>query len=167
MLKNKRKRERIPSLNLDQVLHSVKDDNAVDFSTLQTALASTDLRELVKHNEISEDLVLLWIVSKIGFLNTVQLKKCIAQVRKAMLTHRTKCILEEFNTLTNNSIDDAELYINLLLSHCPIAICKNDDLEPIMQRYIYIYMLLNIFLMNLYLGICFLQPHYVLIVPEI
>ena len=67
---SKRKRERIPSLSLDKVLHSVNDDNTVDSSTLiklQTALANTDLREVLKDDGISEDLVLLWTVSKIGF----------------------------------------------------------------------------------------------------
>ena len=137
MSNSKRKRERIPSLSLDKVLDSAKDNSAVDSSTLikfHTALASTDLREVVKNDGIPEDLVLLWAVSKIGFLNTVLLRKCITRVPKAMLTHRRKYILEEFNRLTNNSLDNAEMYIDLMLSYCPNAICQKNDLEPTMQR---------------------------------
>ena len=115
---SKRKRERIPSLSLDKMLHSVNDDNTVDSSTrikLQTALANTDLREVLKNDGIPEDLVLLWTVSKIGFFYTVLLKKCITRVPKAMLTHRRKYILEEFNKLTNNSLNNAGMYIDLML----------------------------------------------------
>lgn len=101
---------------------------------LHTALVSTDLREVVKNDGIPEDVVLLWAVSKIGFLNTVLLKKCITQVPKAMLTHRRKYILEEFNRLTNNTLDNAETYIELMLSYCPNVICQKDNLEPTMQR---------------------------------
>ena len=43
------------------------------------------------------------------------LKKCITRVPKAMLTHRRKYILEEFNKLTNNSLNNAGMYIDLML----------------------------------------------------
>lgn len=138
MSSSKRKRERIPSLSLENVLCSVSDGNAVNLSTLlklQTTLASTDLGDVVKSDGIPEDLVILWTVSKIGFLNTVLLKKCISQVPKAMLTHRRSCILEEFNRLTNNSLDNAEKYIDFMLSYCPNTISQSNDLNPTMQRY--------------------------------
>ena len=73
MSSSKRKWERIPSLNLENVLHSMNDDgvNLRTLVELQTTLANTDLRDVVKRDVIPEDLVLLWTVSKIGFLNTV------------------------------------------------------------------------------------------------
>ena len=139
MCSSKRKRERIPSLNLENVLYSTNDDDgAVNLSTLlklHTTLASTDLRDVMNGNVIPEDLVLLWTVSRIGFLNTVLLMNCISQVPQAMLTHRRKCILEEFNRLTNNSLDNAETYIDFMLSYCPNAISQNNDLNPTMKRY--------------------------------
>ena len=136
-MSTRRKRERLPSLSLESVLNSTSDDSTVNLSALlklQTALASTDLNDLVKSGGIPEDLILLWIVSRIGFLNTTLLLKCITEVPKAMLTHRREYILEEVNKLTNNSVDGAGSYIDLMLLYCPNS-CQSKYLNPKKQRY--------------------------------
>lgn len=51
-----------------------------------------------------------------------------------MITHRRKCILQEFNRLTNNGLDNVETYIDMILSCCPNVISQN-DVNPTMQRY--------------------------------
>lgn len=84
-------------------------------------MASADLRNLVKCHRFSEELILLWTVSKIGFLNTMILLNCIAQVPEAMLTHRRKYILEEVQRLVDSTLASPETYIDLMLSHCPNA----------------------------------------------
>ena len=85
MSSSKRKRERTPSLSLENMLHSMTNDgvNLRMLLELQTTLANTDLKDVVKREVIPEDLVLLWTVSKIGFLNTMLLRNCIMQVPKA------------------------------------------------------------------------------------
>jgi len=139
MSTSRRKRQRIPSLSLKSVLKSNKDGscdaNCNTLLELQTALASTDIRNMVKCHRFSEELVLLWTVSKIGFLNTVLLLNCIAKVLEAMLTHRKKFILEEVQRVLDSRLDSPETYIDLMVSYCS-STCQN-NLIRINQRYMF------------------------------
>ena len=137
MSSRKRKRGKVQSLDLEDVLGSADDStgglNVI--GKLQATLASTNIRDLTCCDGITEDLVLLLTVSKIGFSNSVLLMNCIGQVPKAMLIHRRKYIVEMFNSLTNNSVNDAEVYVDLILSTCRTEICQNSALDPPVQRY--------------------------------
>ena len=139
MSANRKKRQRISSLNLESVmLNSNSDGSSSDTELntllgLQTTLASTDLRTFVERHKFSEEFVLLWIVSRIGFLNAKTLLKCTARVPDALLTHRRKFILEEVQGLVDATLDSSEAYIDLMLSFCPNACQYNSTVAK--QRY--------------------------------
>jgi len=129
-----KKRQRTVSLNLDDVL-TASDNfslNVNDLLQYQRALAEVDLTELITY-DLSEDLVLLCIAAKIGFLNAVLLRDCINQVPRAMLAHRKKYIMEEFNKLSKKHVQNIELYIDLMMSCCLNVVCETP--KSTMKRY--------------------------------
>ena len=129
-----KKRRRTVSLNLENLLASSEDKSVTggsdDLKQHQRALAELDLKELT--DNLDEETVLLCVVTKIGFLNATLLKNCINQVPEAMLIHRKKYIAAEFNRLSTKSIENVEVYIDLMMSCCPNIVCETSKQK--MQR---------------------------------
>ena len=131
-----KKRRRIVSLNLNDLLASSEDVSVTgkvdELKQHYRAIVAFDIQELMA-NGADEDMVLLCVVAKIGFVNAVLLKNCINQVPKALLTHRKKYIVSEFSKLSTKPIENVEAYIDLMTSWCPNAICETPKHN--MQRY--------------------------------
>ena len=147
------KRRRTVSLNLENLLTSSENDSVIGKSDLmqyQKALAELDLKELLA-NDLDEEMILLCVVAKIGFLNAVLLKNCINQVPGAMLTHRRKYIITEFNRLSTKRIEKVEEYIDLMMSeHCSLEMSSNNLLR--------VSLIIIVYLAFVLLILCYLVP---------
>ena len=162
-----KKRRRTVSLNLENLLTSSENDSVIGKSDLmqyQKALAELDLKELLA-NDLDEEMILLCVVAKIGFLNAVLLKNCINQVPGAMLTHRRKYIITEFNRLSTKRIEKVEEYIDLMMSCCPNIVSETS--KPKMQRYcrLFMYTLIPNLILYTYLDFWYHLPHHASVVP--
>jgi len=116
---SKRKRTKTASLNLEDVLASsrVNEKQTLGYlNKLQEQLAEVDLINIMSKNAVSEDMMMLWLASKIGFSNASFLQQCVKKVPRALLTHRRKYILDEFKKLSGSTLSDADVYIDLMQS---------------------------------------------------
>jgi len=145
---SKRKRSKATSLTLEDVMTSSVADEVQtleNLNKLQGQIAEVDVVGVMSRNTVPDEMVMLWLVAKIGFSNAVLLQECINKVPKAMAMHRRKYILEEFIRCSSNTLPNAEVYINLMLSCGPYVNKHKCKGEPtMMQRLVGLHMCLYV-----------------------